>query len=947
MRKTFYIILISVFAFIILNTLLYLKIYKEQKDFQTELLLHQIRICGNTIEQYGLNFENEVNYILYSENINQLFTDPVIKERGLKNLDLFYSKYNDLIDNITIYDNQKNVYSLILDRRNNFVSDYYESQQQIPLLDRDKLFLENGRYHYAIPVFKDNQVHSNIVIGIDFFRYIGTVFDQYKFDNTTLQWLITENAEIVSTNDNDIMIDSLDIKCISENLLEGNEGILVHTLHMDDQSHKVISVSYPIRLIRRNLGIIFSIKTASFLRTIFLKILIITIASLLLMAIILYILFRIIQVKSSEALKHEAFEQLLQQTFSRLPVGMIILNEDGTIQIINKAALDLLLITRSEDYTGKHVNTILPSGVFETPSESPYISAFGEGKIFKVNNGFHENVLFRRELNSETDSTAKSVILIFNITHFERLKTRDQVTFTARSGLIKAMSSEIYGPINTIRSKFQSFNKDKLSTVQKDDLLVVEKSINLLENLVRVLIDFSSIDAEKVVIQNILYHLRNEINLTLEPFKPIASVKNISLISKIKSDVPDKITGDPFRLRQTITQILENSIENTEKGRILISSEIIDQSQNNIKLKFQIEDTGTELPVDKINEYLNARSVDELPEESEFGATGLRMTIAKQHVELMKGNIWLECPSSISTHPDFPGTKYNFTIEILSELVHSKNLKFDPIHNLNEIKCLILSQINDPEDKNIKLFQQIGIDIKQRIYRNDNLDSIVQYVKDHQTVYHMIVILDRPDSEGFNLASRLYEDKLADVFLMILISSKHQPKNIHLIKKFRIDHYFSQPYESYLISEIIKEHFTGIAAQSLTSMPKGVKIDPNVSILLAEDNLFNRKVNQTLFKSLGYEIDLAQNGNEVIKMVKDKKYDIIFMDLLMPDMDGFETAAQLRKMNFNMPIIALTAVENEDARQHAMETGIDDYLVKPATVEDIRNILLKLFSEPV
>ena len=142
MKKTFYIILISVFAFIILNTIFYLKIYKDQKDFQTELLSHQIRICGNTIEQYGLNFENEVNYILYSENINLLFTDPDIKERGLKNLDLFYSKYSALINNITVYGNQKNVYSLILDKKNNFVSDYYESQQQIPLLDRDKLFIE-------------------------------------------------------------------------------------------------------------------------------------------------------------------------------------------------------------------------------------------------------------------------------------------------------------------------------------------------------------------------------------------------------------------------------------------------------------------------------------------------------------------------------------------------------------------------------------------------------------------------------------------------------------------------------------------------------------------------------------------------------------------------------------------------------------------------------------
>jgi signal transduction histidine kinase/CheY-like chemotaxis protein len=625
---------------------------------------------------------------------------------------------------------------------------------------------------------------------------------------------------------------------------------------------------------------------------------------------------------------------------------MIIVNENQTIRMINNTALDFLLLTRKEDIIGKQINNILPSGIIDS-SNSPYSYAFGDGILFKVTNGFHENVLFRREFNTEIESTLMRVFIIFNITYFEKLKTRDQVAHIAKSGLIKAMSSEIFTPINTIRSKFQLFNTVKLSATQKDDLIAIEKSMDLLENLVKVMIDFSSIDAEKVVIENIPYRLRNEINLALEPFKPLASVKNISIITKIKNDVPEKVTGDPFRLRQAISQILENSIENTDKGRILISSEIVDQSQDNIKLKFQIEDTGKELPVDQINEYLNAQSVDELPGKSEFGTTGLRLTIAKQPVELMKGKIWLESPSSISTHPDFPGTKYNFIIEILPDVLYSKNLKFGSVQNLNDIKCLVLSQVNDPEDKNLKLLDQIGIDVKQRIYRNDNLDSIIQYLQDHQKTYHTIVILDRPDSDGFILASKLYDDKLVDLFLILLISSKHKPVNIQRARKYRIDHYLTQPYESYIISEIIKEHFTGISVQSLTTIPKGIKINQNLSILLAEDNLFNRKVNQTLFKSLGFEIDLAQNGNEVIKMVKNKNYDIVFMDLLMPELDGFETAAQLRKMDYKMPIIALTAVENEDAKQQAIKNGINDYLVKPATVEDIRKILLNLFSESV
>jgi len=235
--------------------------------------------------------------------------------------------------------------------------------------------------------------------------------------------------------------------------------------------------------------------------------------------------------------------------------------------------------------------------------------------------------------------------------------------------------------------------------------------------------------------------------------------------------------------------------------------------------------------------------------------------------------------------------------------------------------------------------------VKQRIYRNDNLNSIVQYIRDSQNVFQMIIILDRPDSDGFQLASKINKEKLSDLFLILMISSSHRPENVERSRKYKINHYLEQPFESYIILEIIKEHFKGISDNALTSIPKGIKINQNLSILLAEDNLFNRKVNQTLFKSLGFEVELAQNGNEVIKMVKDKNYNIIFMDLLMPELDGFETASRLRNMDCKTPIVALTAIETEDAKKRAFENGFNYYLVKPAAIGDIRKILLELFSE--
>jgi len=129
------------------------------------------------------------------------------------------------------------------------------------------------------------------------------------------------------------------------------------------------------------------------------------------------------------------------------------------------------------------------------------------------------------------------------------------------------------------------------------------------------------------------------------------------------------------------------------------------------------------------------------------------MTIAKQHIELMKGQIWLETPSSISTHPDFPGIKYNFIIDVTPEILYSKTPDFSSIQNLSDIQCLILSQVDDLSDNIHLLLEQTGISLKQRIYRNDNLDSIVQYISDSRNVYQIMVILDSPVSDGFQLAS--------------------------------------------------------------------------------------------------------------------------------------------------------------------------------------------------
>lgn len=944
MKRTFIIIIISVFAFITINTLFYINIYRNQLVFLTELLSRQIRICGNTIEQNGLGFENEVNFILYSEDITALFSDPDIKDKGCKNLELFYTKYQHLINNISILDNHKNVYILVLDRKNNFVSDFYESQQQIPLYDRDNLYIQNGKFYFAIPVFKDNIVQSNIIIDIDFIRYIGIVFDQYKLENTLWQWIISDDGEIVSTFGHDLIIESQDLEEVTGKILEGNEGSFIHTVQINGESVKTISVYYPIRLIRRNFGILFSIKTDLFLQSIYLKIIIISISGVLLLILILFINFRIIQVKSAEARKFEISGRALRISIDRLPVGLIIVDPDQTIRIINKSAYDLLLLDKEKDYTGENINLLLKADP-DNMIHPIYYEAFGEGSKFIITNETQKTILFKQEFTANINNTQETIIVIFNITPFEKNKKFDSLAHFAKSDLMDKMSQEINTPLNEIKKNLQFFSGMKLSPEQKEQLTSINRSVDLLENLVNSIIDFSRIEAGELAFEKIPYKLRDEINLAIEPFKSHAAGINTSIITKIRNDVPDKLVGDPFRLRQVISYLLETALDHTREGRILISAELIEHIQERARIKFQIEDTGKPVSADFLDNYLKNDDFQSQHEELTPGEFGLRLSMVKQQIELMKGHMTIDSPSSIFTHPDYPGTKYSFTIEVILDSVYKKKLYLDSIHEIKDIQGLVLSQVNDPEDVTLNLLQNTGINIKQRIYRDDNIDSIIQFIKENASLFHVLIILDKPDADGFALAQLLFEENLTDQFLFLIISSNDLPGNLKRSKNYQVDYYLVQPIESGIFFDIISDHFTKIPAKSLKQLPRRKKINEHLAILLAEDNLFNRLLNQSMFKSLGFDIDLAKNGNEVITMVKEKKYDIIFLDLLMPEKDGLETVAELRKNGFNMPVIALTAVDADDTKQMALHAGINEYLIKPISTEILRKVLLKWFSE--
>jgi CheY-like chemotaxis protein len=233
------------------------------------------------------------------------------------------------------------------------------------------------------------------------------------------------------------------------------------------------------------------------------------------------------------------------------------------------------------------------------------------------------------------------------------------------------------------------------------------------------------------------------------------------------------------------------------------------------------------------------------------------------------------------------------------------------------------------------------------MYNDTDIDSVIFHLEQKKELYQMLVIMDKSQNEGFTIARHLKDKRLSEYFLIVMVSSNNQQGNYQKCKALGIDYYLIQPYESIEFYNIIRNTFFNIKQSiDLTNLLNKIRTD--LQILVAEDNLINQRITQNIFKHLGYEVDIAKNGIEVVEMVTNNSYDIIFMDLLMPEMNGIEATREIRKKwGDKIPIIAVTAVENEDRKQEALEAGMNGYVMKPVKVESIKQILLKWFSQVI